>query len=412
MAIMEKYRYIDLFAGCGGLSEGFEKSGKFKLIAAVEWDLSACKTFLNRLKSKWKYCDAEQRIIRFDIQRTEELFRGWKRDPDYDTSQGLDNLVRESGDIDIVIGGPPCQAYSVAGRIRDEHGMRYDYRNYLFESYIKVVNHYKPKMVIFENVPGMLSAKPNGLNIVHEVESAFENIGYSFVRELKKKALIDFTEYGVSQQRKRLILFAVRKDVFFEKCSSVISEFYQLLKSFRSKEIYTVQKTIGDLPEIYPVASVFREKGRNFSHTLPNCNVPNHMPRFHNKRDIGIFRELAEDIELGTNKFIKVEAIKSLYTERTGKTSNVHKYYVLRWDEPSNTIPAHLYKDGLRHIHPDPKQARSITVRESARLQSFDDDFEFLGSMGDQYKMVGNAVPPKFSYCLAKTVAKLLEGTL
>jgi DNA (cytosine-5)-methyltransferase 1 len=90
-----------------------------------------------------------------------------------------------------------------------------------------------------------------------------------------------------------------------------------------------------------------------------------------------------------------------LYFKITGKRSNIHKYHVLKWNKPSNTIPAHLYKDGLRHIHPDSKQARSITVREAARLQSFDDDFEFTGSLTDQYKMVGNAVPPKFAEAIA-----------
>nr|WP_307838369.1 DNA cytosine methyltransferase [Bacillus sp. TH23] len=92
----------------------------------------------------------------------------------------------------------------------------------------------------------------------------------------------------------------------------------------------------------------------------------------------------------------------------TGKNSNVHKYHVLRWDKPSNTIPAHLYKDGLRHIHPDSTQARTITVREAARLQTFDDDYEFISSAGDNYKMIGNAVPPKFSEKLAEAIEVLL----
>ena len=93
----------------------------------------------------------------------------------------------------------------------------------------------------------------------------------------------------------------------------------------------------------------------------------------------------------------------------TGKTSNVHKYHVLRSDRPSNTIPAHLYKDGLRHIHPDSEQARSITVREAARLQSFGDDFIFLGSVGDQYKMIGNAVPPLLGKAIGKAILKSLK---
>lgn len=117
---------------------------------------------------------------------------------------------------------------------------------------------------------------------------------------------------------------------------------------------------------------------------------------------------LAEDIESGKREYVSTSALKELYTKMTGHSSNVHKYYVLRWDEPSNLIPAHLYKDGLRHIHPDPKQARSITVREAARLQGFPDDYEFIGTQADEYKMIGNAVPPIFSKILATTLYKLL----
>ena len=121
---------------------------------------------------------------------------------------------------------------------------------------------------------------------------------------------------------------------------------------------------------------------------------------------------LTEDILSGTEKYISSKALIQLYKEKTGKDSKFHKYHVIREDKPSNTIPAHLYKDGLRHIHPDPEQARTITVREAARIQTFDDDFEFLGSRGDQYKMIGNAVPPKFSKVIAEIVYDTLENKL
>ena len=98
-----------------------------------------------------------------------------------------------------------------------------------------------------------------------------------------------------------------------------------------------------------------------------------------------------------------------MYYEVTGKNSNVHKYHVLRWDEPSNTIPAHLKKDGLRHIHPDPKQMRSITVREAARLQTFDDDFEFNESQLANFEMIGNAVPPLFAKKLGELLPDLFK---
>lgn len=155
----KKITTIDLFAGCGGLLDGFESSGKYTTISAVEWEKSPCENLAIRLKDKWKYKNADDMVLRFDIQRTEELINGWD-DKEYGKSNGLDNLVKPYGEVDMIIGGPPCQAYSIAGRVRDEHGMRNDYRNYLFESYLAVVKHYNPLIFVFENVPGLLSAKP------------------------------------------------------------------------------------------------------------------------------------------------------------------------------------------------------------------------------------------------------------
>ena len=132
------------------------------------------------------------------------------------------------------------------------------------------------------------------------------------------------------------------------------------------------------------------------------------MPRFSSKRDIDIFKLLTEDIESGRNEYVSTDALKQLYTKITGKTSNIHKYHVIRWDEPSNTIPAHLYKDGLRHIHPDTKQLRTITVREAARLQTFPDDYEFITGTALDYKMIGNAVPPLFAKLLADSIYDFL----
>ena len=121
-----------------------------------------------------------------------------------------------------------------------------------------------------------------------------------------------------------------------------------------------------------------------------------------------VFKKLTEDIESGRNEYVSTDALKQLYSDVTGKTANVHKYYVLRWDEPSNTIPAHLHKDGLRHIHPDSRQLRTITVREAARLQTFPDDFEFISGMSDNYNMIGNAVPPLMAKIIAEEVYQLL----
>ena len=171
----------------------------------------------------------------------------------------------------------------------------------------------------------------------------------------------------------------------------------------KKKKRKTVFDAIGDLPKLFP-----QQISSRISHSS-NEDFSEHEPRFHNERDIKIFRLLAKDIETGKNQFTSTEALKKVYEKFTNKKSAVHKYYVLRWDEPSNIIPAHIYKDGLRHIHPDSKQARSITVREAARLMTFPDSYKLQGSRGDKYKMLGNAVPPEFSKIIAKVIETVLD---
>ncbi len=405
-----KIKSIDLFAGCGGLMDGFEQSGKYKTLAAVEWEKGPCRNLRIRLKDKWKYKNSDKMVLQFDIQRTDELFEGWKDDEIYGESAGLDKLVNKSGGLDIIIGGPPCQAYSIAGRVRDENGMKDDYRNYLFESYLKVVDHYKPKLFIFENVPGILSARPGDRPIIEIIQESFNKAGYYVLPNLRN-AIIDFTEYGVPQNRKRVIIIGFSKSYFGEAvCVEMAKKFYsEYLPRYKSEKKMTVAEAIGDLPKLFPLGRDEKIGGKRISHSLPSPYIANHIARWQNDRDIRIFKLLTEDIESGRDEYTSIKALKTLYTERTGKTSNVHKYHVIRWDEPSNLIPAHLYKDGLRHIHPDSEQCRTLTVREAARLQTFDDDYIFDGSNVETYKMIGNAVPPKFAKKIAYAVADLLK---
>ncbi|MDD5005051.1 MAG: DNA cytosine methyltransferase [Candidatus Omnitrophica bacterium] len=407
---MAKYKIIDLFAGCGGLCDGFEQTGFFYQVACVEWEKAPRDTLVRRLEDRWGYADAQYRVARFDIQRTDELFRGWTKDSVYGDGVGLDKLVAKSGHIDLIVGGPPCQAYSIAGRIRDENGMQNDYRNYLFECYLKVVDRYKPKAFVFENVTGILSARPHGINIIERIRQTFLDHGYELINNISNNAIVDLVHFGVPQKRSRVILLGLNRSKFTGDRQKALSEFYNdILPAYRSDKVSTVRDAIGNLPALRPVKGSYKVNNRLYSHKPDSTDILNHYPRYHNSRDRKIFYELAADLDSGKNHYVSVEAIKQLYAERTGRTSSVHKYYVLRRNEPSNTIPAHLYKDGLRHVHYDPKQARSITVREAARLQTFDDDFEFLGSMGDQYKMIGNAVPPLFSKRLGYAVKDLLH---
>ena len=410
---VEKLNVIDIFAGCGGLSEGFMKAGGFNFCGFVEWNKPCCETLALNLKNKWGDKEADKKVIRFDIQKTKELLLGWTEKSGYElqhySSSGIGKIRDDCGSVDIIIGGPPCQAYSIAGRIRDENGMEDDYRNYLFESFIDVVEFFKPDLFIFENVVGMLSAAPGGKPVTERIKKVFNAHGYEIVDDLRKYAVLNTADYGVPQNRKRIIIVALNKKKFNAHSQEILKQFYtQIMPSLKIGKITTVRSAIGDFPKFFPNKSPTLAKKTPYVPTT--SSLPNHYPRFHNRRDIKIFRELAKDAQNGQKKYSDASALKNLYTKKTGRTSSLHKYHVLKWNEPSTAIVAHLHKDGLRHIHPDFEQARSITVREAAKLQSFDNEFSFSGSQSDQYRMIGDAVPPLFAKAVAEGVKILVRN--
>lgn len=399
-----KNRMIDLFAGCGGLTEGFLQTGKYCEIAAVEWLKPQVETLRNRLKYKWGEPNVDETVMHFDIQREFELFHGWS-DVDYGVSKGLDYYVERAGGIDVIIGGPPCQAYSVAGRVRDENGMKNDYRNYLFEHYLSVVQRYKPKVFVFENVPGILSAMPSGVLVTDLIKKSFAGIGYEIIDDMHL-AIVNAAEYGVPQNRNRMIIVGIRK--IKGETQRLLSKFYrEILPKYKSKKTVTVQEAIGDLPPCLPYYDEEHHK-RHISHSTPICSVTWHIPRYNNMRDMDTFRILADDLSSGRCEF-NSQRISELYEEKVGSKSPIHRYHVLNPNEPSTTILAHLYKDGNRFIHYDAMQCRTITVREAARIQSFPDDFDFIGNRGNAYQMIGNAVPPKLAKAVAESISELLE---
>ena len=402
----KKIKMIDLFAGCGGLTEGFMQTNKYTEIASVEWLKPQVETLRKRMETKWGEVDAVDRVMWFDIQREAELFHGWNDDSNFESGKGLDYYVNESEGIDAIIGGPPCQAYSVAGRVRDENGMRDDYRNYLFEHYLSVVKRYRPKIFVFENVPGILSAAPDGIPITVKIREALNDVGYEIIGDLKN-AIVDASDFGVPQRRRRVIILGVNKDVYSNP-GEVINNFYnRYLPEQKVEHIMTVKEAIGDLPPCSPRFDEESHKKR-ISHDTPRCGITWHIPRYSNLRDMETFRILAEDIESGKNEY-NSKKISKLYEERVGSKSPIHRYHVLNPNEPSTTIIAHLYKDGNRFIHYDSKQQRTITVREAARLQSFPDDFDFVGSRGSAYQMIGNAVPVLLAKAIAEAVFLIFE---
>ena len=398
---------LDLFAGCGGLTDGFMQTNCFNDIAAVEWKEPQVRTLRNRLRTKWGEQDADERVLHFDIQREAELFAGWSEDKDYESSRGLDYYVNEANGIDIIIGGPPCQAYSVAGRVRDEKGMADDYKNFLFEHYLAIVDRYQPDLFIFENVPGILSAAPHGKKVSEIIQKEFSKKDYEITSKLKG-AIVNAADYNVPQNRKRVILVGIRRKSFKDiDIQKMLDDFYkQILPSHKCENVLTVKDAIGMLPPLEPYWDEEHHSKRK-SHSVPNCDVTWHVPRYNNLRDMDTFKLLAEDLESGKNEYDS-KKIAELYEKKVGAKSPIHRYHVLNPNEPSTTIIAHLHKDGNRFIHYDSKQARTITPREAGLLQSFDADFEFLGSRGSVYEMIGNAVPPQLAKALAESVIELL----
>jgi len=401
------YKFIDLFAGCGGLEDGFLQSGKYTDIAAVEWLKPQVNTLIHRLETKWNIPDAKERVMHFDIQREEELFSGWD-DKKFGNSNGLDYFVDKAEGIDVIIGGPPCQAYSIAGRVRDENGMHDDYRNYLFEHYLNVVDRYRPKAFVFENVPGILSAAPGGVPITDLIREGL-NINYDIVEDLKI-AKLNASDYGVPQNRERVIIVGIDKNRYNNSQEILLRFYSEVLEKYKENRKITVREAIGDLPACMPYFDEEHHKKR-ISHMTPETTITWQKPRYHNLRDMDTFKILADDIETGRREYDS-KKISELYEKKVGSKSPIHRYHVLEPDIPSTTIIAHLYKDGNRFIHYDSKQCRSITVREAARLQSFDDDFEFVGAQGNAYQMIGNAVPPQLAKRIALALSDMMEEYL
>ncbi len=408
---MSKFTYIDLFAGCGGLSEGFSDSNLFEGFAHVEWEIPMVDTLRNRLVTKWNYSkdQATNTVIHFDIQKTKELIHGnWTNETNEIYGQTNSDVVKKFGlkgiiqnrSVDVVIGGPPCQAYSIAGRAQDKNSMKDDYRNYLFESFVKVVDEFRPKLFVFENVPGILTAKPGEKLVIDRIFEAFSEIGYQ-IKEAKrlKEATYTASDFSVPQKRNRVIIIGVRKDLNID-----VDEIYHSIDEQKTSDLKTVADAIKNLPKFMPLLEPLKVKGKNISHTGDVDQISQHTPRYHNPSDVNIFKQW---VAQGMNKLTNDEKI-GFYNHLKGKSSNHAKYRNLEWDQPSPTIVAHLYKDGLMFIHPDADQARSITIREAALLQSFPMDYQFIGSIGYCYKMIGNAVPPLMAEKIAIGISKFL----
>lgn len=398
----KKYTFIDLFAGCGGLSEGFYREG-FKALAHVEINHFACETLRTRMKH-YGYKDIDKEVIEHDITAD-------------DIIEKIDNAVN-GRDVDMIIGGPPCQAYSTAGRVRDKVGMATDARNYLFESYVKILEHYRPKLFVFENVTGILSAKANGKAIFPQVIKALGK-EYKVIGD-PETILFNTANYGVPQIRKRIIIMGVRKDIHGieakELYQNVIKTHYDPdmpeKERGKLKKYVDVRQALGDLPPVLPGEDASTDYfnypcDNEFLNRIGTKGISplmDHICRRNNDTDRERFRVMIENHwSFGEMR----RARPDLEHEHARVFDN--SYVVQWWELPSKTILAHIHKDGFQFIHPDYNQARTFTVREAARIQSFPDDFVFEGSRGEKYKQIGNAVPCLFAEALAKASKKTLK---
>lgn len=394
------FTFIDLFAGCGGLSEGFYHQG-FRALLHLEIDPTACETLKTRMRH-YDYDDAEiiNAVMCDDITR-----KGVVKE--------MDERIEE--EVDVIIGGPPCQAFSSVGRAQDPNSMDNDPRNYLFENYVTVLNHFRPKFFVFENVKGILTAHPKGVRVFPVIIDRMRQY-YDVIND-PKVILLNAVNYGVPQNRERVIIIGARKDLGIDP-----NEVYKAIKKLGDfggkKPFYTVRDAIADLPKISQGEGAERidnaQTKQNAYLSLINSSlkpyrlVLNHTARKHNTKDQERYRILSSH---------EGWQLKELQTVRPDLIHHDPKHFgnrytVQSYDKPGTTVVAHLFKDGNLFIHPDPRQARTFTVREAARIQSFPDDFFFEGSRTEQFRQVGNAVPPLFARAIASAIKTILAGTI
>ncbi|MFY3740486.1 MAG: DNA (cytosine-5)-methyltransferase 1 [Candidatus Nitrosomirales archaeon] len=396
---MKHYSLIDLFGVPGGLSLGFEQEG-FKSLGVIDMDEVGTTTYSENFPHAEPIVGDIKEIEIADIKR---------------------RLSISAGQVDVIIGGPPCQGFSNVGRVKiaslvrggswqlqnSEPRFIDDPRNRLYKEFVKIVGDLKPKFLVMENVPGMISYHDG--KIVKHIKADFEALGYKI-----EARVLAAESFGVPQRRKRIFFIGNRlnlpnpfpKHTHIDRTKPTFDDHEGNGKS----DVVSVWDAIGDLPRLRSgegndqmqydrkPLSDYQKRARKNSSVLYN-----HVARWHNERDIKVFSKMREgmwwkDLPASSRK---------LYGYRDDIFHD--KFKKLKRSEPSWTVLAHLYKDGYMYIHPT--QARTITVREAARLQSFPDDFKFCGSRTDQFKQVGNAVPPLLAKVVAREIRRVLEAT-
>lgn len=390
-----KFRLVDLFCGAGGLSLGFIREG-CRVVFANDIDDLCIETY------KYNHPEIpEKNVTCGDIRKIVD------RIEDY-----ID------GDIDIVIGGPPCQGFSSANK---HHRVINDPRNELYKYYIKAIEKLAPKIVVMENVRGMLKVADQ---VVEDYESISAKKGdkeYSYIIAYR---LLNSADFSVAQSRERLIYIAIRNDIVERTGTDPESVFHAIDAEGKKAAVFNLSAALEGVrslepPEVMGVGELDTEEAGRKIDVNPfdgreneylrlindNRSIPlvfNHKARYCSPINHEIYRRLDPGDDATDPKIADIMP----YAHRNDKFKD--KYFKLYADRPCRTITAHLRSDCHSHIHPT--EARTLTPREAARVQSFPDDYLFLGPYLKTYIQIGNAVPPLMAKGIAHELIKLLGG--
>lgn len=422
--------FIDLFAGAGGLSEGFIKAG-YTPVAHVEMKRDACNTLKTR--SAFHYLERENRLDIYEnyLRNKREGTDGsalWNQVPNEVTDRVIQAAIGEDtmpdlfrridelqgdNDIDLIIGGPPCQAYSVAGRARLGERMREDPRNFLYLYYIQFIEHYQPKMFVFENVMGIQTARDGGP--FRDLQERVRALGY----EIEAHEQVA-SNYDVLQHRHRMIIVGWR---LHDIDGNPTDYHYPELNPHPTR--YAVKRDLlSDLPD--------RRSGEGklcevVQYTRPASEMQyleetgirsrlgfttQHVARTNNENDREIYT-IAINKWLNNQERLNYATLPERLQHHKNKQSFLNRFCVVNPDGCCHTVVAHIAMDGHYYIYPTEnptvETARSLTVREAARIQSFPDDYYFEGSRTSAFMQIGNAVPVMMAYNIAMALRPQIE---
>lgn len=425
-----RLNFIDLFAGAGGLSEGFIRAG-FTPLAHIEMDKYACDTLRTRSAFHWlKENNQLQKYIEYLYAKLEKEdgSKLWKQIPSEIINSVINEAIGEDtlddifakvdklkGDnqVDIIIGGPPCQAYSVAGRARMGKAVEDDPRNELYKYYVKFLERYQPKMFVFENVLGIRTAKKG--EPLRDLTQLVKKAGYRMKLKIQKAS-----EHGVLQHRQRVIIVGWK--VEDEKGNQTSYNYPELIPEENKYEV--LKDLFADLPLRKSGEGKLCEPVNYTKHISEKTYLKKsgirgmfdfttqHIARPNNENDRWIYQKavylwLTERRRLSYDKDVDVS-----HQTHKNKETFLNRFSVVDPYGCCHTVVAHIAMDGHYYIYPtlNPtiENVRSITIREAARLQSFPDDYFFEGSRSSAFKQIGNAVPVVLAHKIAEELKKML----